>query len=286
MEFLIISGLSGGGKSRAADVLEDLDFYCVDNMPVALIPRFAELCLATKGRYERVALVTDIRSGYSFPELFEAIEEMQRMGCEHKILFIEATEETIINRYKETRRPHPLDAEASGVGEAVKLERERLAPIRERADVIIDTTGLTLSQLRRELIKHFSAEPEEKSFEVVVVSFGFKYGVPIEADLMFDVRFLPNPYYDVNLRHLCGLDDEVKSFIYKFPQTFEFEQKLTELLTFLLPHYIEEGKSSLTIAFGCTGGRHRSVAIAQAVGEFIAMKGYRCEIAHRDITRS
>lgn len=286
MEFLIISGLSGGGKSRAADVLEDLDFYCVDNMPVALIPRFAELCLATKGRYERVALVTDIRSGYSFSELFDAIDEMRRMGCDHKILFIEASEETIINRYKETRRPHPLDTEASSVGEAVRLELERLAPIRARADVIIDTTGLTLSQLRRELIKNFSVETEEKNFEVAVLSFGFKFGVPIEADLMFDVRFLPNPYYDVNLRHLSGLDDEVKSFIYRFPQTFEFEQKLIELLAFLLPHYIEEGKSSLTISFGCTGGRHRSVTIAQAIGDYIAKSGYRSETTHRDITRS
>lgn len=286
MEFLIISGLSGAGKSQACDALEDLDFYCVDNMPVALIPRFAELCVATGGRYNRVALVADIRNVESFAELFSALDELSRLGCAYRILFIEAGASVIINRYKESRRPHPLSDEADTIEAAVTLEREILVPIRSRADYVIDTSDLTLARLKRSIAELFSAEEAMQGFDINVMSFGFKHGLPQEADLVFDVRFLPNPYYDLKLRHLSGLDAEVTEYMAAYPQTEEFTRRLEDMLLFLLPHYIEEGKSSLTIAVGCTGGRHRSVSIAKNLYETLVSHGYRCDVLHRDITRS
>ena len=194
MEFLIVSGLSGGGKSRAADVLEDLDFYCVDNMPTALLTKFAELCLATRGRYEKVALVTDIRSQESFTELFDALGELAAMGVDYRILFVEASESAIVRRYKESRRPHPLQAESRcSLPEAVRRESELLAPVRERADYVINTTGLTLSMLQKRICEIFVDGGTRRDILINVVAFGFKYGIPIDADLVFDVRFLPNP---------------------------------------------------------------------------------------------
>ena len=201
MEFLIVSGLSGGGKSRAADVLEDLDFYCVDNMPTALLTKFAELCLATRGRYEKVALVTDIRSQESFSELFAALGELRSMGVHYRILFVEASESAIVRRYKESRRPHPLQAESGcSLPEAVRRESELLAPVRERADFVINTTGLTLAMLQKRICEYFADGGTRRDILVNVVSFGFKYGIPIDADLVFDVRFLPNPFYVEKLR--------------------------------------------------------------------------------------
>ena len=214
MEFLIVSGLSGGGKSRAADVLEDLDFYCVDNMPTALLTKFAELCLATRGRYEKVALVTDIRSQESFTELFAALGELADMGVDYRILFVEASESAIVRRYKESRRPHPLQAESRcSLPEAVRRESELLAPVRERADYVINTTGLTLSMLQKRICEIFVDGGTRRDILINVVAFGFKYGIPIDADLVFDVRFLPNPYYVEKLRPLSGMDDEVQEYV-------------------------------------------------------------------------
>ena len=286
MEILIISGLSGGGKSQAAAILEDLDFYCIDNMPVVLMPRFAEMCLATGGRYEKVAFVTDVRGRDSFDELFKALDEMRSMGYEHKILFVEASVETIVKRYKETRRRHPLDTENRDIASAVNKERKMLESVRERADFIIDTSTTTLAQLQKKLYKIFMGEQSEKTIDVNVLSFGFKYGIPLEADIVMDVRFLPNPYYVTELKDKTGLSDDVKDYVFSYEVTKEFMAKFKDFVEFLLPHYVEEGKSSLTIGVGCTGGHHRSVAVAGAMAEFIAGKGYPTECRHRDIDKS
>jgi len=284
VKFLIISGLSGAGKSKAAGILEDMDFYCVDNMPVVLIPKFAELCLATRGRYECVALVTDIRGRESFEELFKALDEMHNMGCDYHILFIEASVDTIVRRYKETRRRHPLDTDGDIEG-AIRREKKLLSEVRERADYIIDTTEFQISRLQNELFRLFIGNKEERSIDVSVISFGFKYGIPTNADLVFDVRFLPNPFYISELAAKSGLEEPVRDYVFKHAQTREFMKKLDDMIEFLLPFYIEEGKYSLVIAIGCTGGHHRSVAIAEELGAFIAGKGYHVETSHRDVDK-
>ena len=285
MEIIIVSGLSGAGKSRVAAVLEDMDYYCVDNMPVSMMPKFAELCLATHGRYERVALVTDVRALESINELFSAFDEMREIGCGHKILFIEAEMETIVRRYKETRRRHPLEAAGRSLEETVKIEVGMLAPVREQADEIIDTTGLTLNKLQRRLYKKFMGGQDYKALSVSIKSFGFKYGLPIEADLLFDVRFMPNPFYDPELREKTGLDDLVKDYVFGLDSSNEFFTRLCGMMDFLLPHYIEESKRYLVICIGCTGGRHRAPAIAQALSEHLSEQGYPVDCIHRDIDR-
>ncbi|SMC37449.1 RNase adapter RapZ [Papillibacter cinnamivorans] len=286
MEFLIISGLSGAGKSKTVSILEDLGYYCVDNMPVVFIPKFAELCLAGKGKYDRVALVTDVRGGRTFEGLFKALDDLTEMGCDYKILFVEASVDVIIRRYKESRRKHPLADEGTPLEEAVRTERVVLEPVRSRAEYIIDTSVLSLAKLRGEVIKLFGRGASQVPMSVSVLSFGFRYGVPMEADLVFDVRFLPNPYYIEALRPLSGLEKEVEDFIFSYRQTHDFMKHLKSMLSFLLPLYVEEGKTALVIGVGCTGGRHRSVAITRALTEFIKRKGYEASENHRDMTRS
>ena len=286
MEFLIISGLSGAGKSRAASVMEDLGYFCVDNLPVPLIPKFAELGMGGNGEYDRVVLVTDIRGGTNFEGLFQALDRLKDMKCSYRILFMDASDATIIKRYKETRRVHPLGDECASLEQAIELERKVLAPVRERADWVVDTTGLTLGQLRSKLLSLFSKGKEEGKMEVHVMSFGFKHGVPMEADLVFDVRFLPNPYYVQELRSLTGLDEGVCNYVFSSPQSHEFLTKLTDFVTYLLPRYAEEGKTSLVIAIGCTGGHHRSVAIAHALAQAIAGQGFPVNESHRDMGRN
>lgn len=285
MEFVIISGLSGGGKSQAASIMEDMGFYCVDNLPVGLIPRFAELCMAAPGQFDRVALVTDVRGGQSFGGLFAALDSLREMDLAYKILFMEASPETIIKRYKETRRSHPLAKNGRSLAEAVQEETVVMAPVRQRAEYVIDTTALSTAKLRGEILRLFGDGAKEPAMTVSVISFGFKYGIPIEADLVFDVRFLPNPHYIANLRPKTGLDDEVRSFLFDYRQTTDLMGHLERLMNFLLPQYVEEGKTALVIAVGCTGGKHRSVAVTRALADFIRQKGYIASENHRDMTR-
>lgn len=287
MEFLIVSGLSGGGKSRAADVLEDLDFYCVDNMPTALLTKFAELCLATRGRYEKVALVTDIRSQESFSELFAALGELANMGVDYRILFVEASESAIVRRYKESRRPHPLQAESGcSLPEAVRRESELLAPVRERADYVINTTGLTLAMLQKRICEYFADGGTRRDILINVVAFGFKYGIPIDADLVFDVRFLPNPFYVEKLRPLSGMDAEVQEYVLRSDVAKNFLTKLTDMVDFLLPQYAAEGRYALTIGIGCTGGQHRSVAVAKALTDYLAARDANVCLRNRDFPKT
>ena len=285
MEFLIISGLSGAGKSRTADMLEDLDFYCVDNLPVAMLPRFAEFCMGMGGRYSRVALVTDIRDREGFQGIFEALDKLWELGCDYRILFVEADFATIVKRYKESRRPHPLQLEAGSIEAAVKLEQEQLAPLRERADYVINTSTRTLGQLQSEIYRLLMGDTSRRQISMTVMSFGFKYGLPLEADMLLDVRFLPNPYYVSQLRDKSGLDREVYEFVFRHEATGEFMKRLYDMVDFLIPQYIEEGKHSLTIAIGCTGGHHRSVAVTKALTEHINARGQHAESLHRDIDK-
>lgn len=285
MEFLIITGLSGGGKSQAADIIEDLDFYCVDNMPAALIPKFAELCAATKGRYEKVALVADVREKNGFKDILGALDELRKMDFGYKILFMEAEDKTIIKRYKESRRPHPLSKNGASVESAIQLEKELIRPIRDMSDYIVNTSHLTIGQLRNELYTLFAEGDPNRGITINVMSFGFKYGMPLDADLVFDVRFLPNPYYIDELRLHSGLDADVRDYIFSFEQTKSFMDKLGDMIEFLIPLYIEEGKYSLTIAIGCTGGHHRSVAVATALGERLRCMDYNTANINRDLNK-
>jgi UPF0042 nucleotide-binding protein len=283
MKFLIITGLSGAGKSQTAGILEDLGYYCVDNMPAELMPRFAELCIDAEGKYNKVALVSDIRGNKSFDGLFIAIEQMEALGCKFSILFIEASNSSIIKRYKETRRRHPLDHDGKSIESAINEERSLLKPLRDRADYIIDTTDYPLAALQRTLSDYFTENKSEKPLNVNLMSFGFRNGLPNDADLVFDVRFLPNPHYVPKLKNLTGRDKAVRDYIFTYEQTNTFVSMLKPLIEFLLPLYIAEGKPSLNIAFGCTGGKHRSVALAEYFSSEIAKLGYKTTCNHRDI---
>lgn len=285
MEFIIISGLSGAGKSKAASFMEDMGFFCVDNLPAPLIPKFAELGMAGTGEYDRVVLVTDVRSGTNFSALFQSLEALKGMKCPYRILYMDASDDVIIKRYKETRRSHPLAEECDSLEGAIALERRMLAPLRERAEFVVDTSDLSTAKLRGELLRLFGRGSQEGAMTVSVTSFGFKYGLPLEADLVFDVRFMPNPFYMEDLRPRTGLDQAVADYVFHFPQTQDYMRRLEDLLAFSLPLYAEEGKTSLTIAVGCTGGHHRSVAVTHALAGFIHGLGYQVLENHRDMTR-
>ena len=280
MEFLIISGLSGGGKSMAAGILEDQGYYCVDNLPVELIVPFASHCMSTTGRYEKVLLVSDVRGGQTFDGLFRALDSLDQLGCKYQILFVEASQEVIIRRYKETRHRHPLQTGDTILKDAVERERTLLAPVRARADLILDTTSLNHAQHRSALLRMLGPKEDRPGMSVTVCSFGYKYGIPSTADLVFDVRFLPNPYYIAELREHTGLDREIRDFLNSYQQTKDYLTRLEELLVFTLPLYEEEGKTNLVIAVGCTGGQHRSVAVAEAIGDFVSKRGYATVIRH------
>lgn len=286
MEFLIITGLSGAGKSKAASFLEDIGFYIVDNMPAVMMLKFAEFCAAgVHGRYDRIALVYDIRTTKSPTELFDVLEKLRDMGVSSRMLFMNATGETVIKRYKETRRRHPLSTESTSLEDAVIRERELMEPLRRKADHVIDTSYISTAQLKGELMSIFDAHGEKGKMAVSVTSFGFKYGLPMEADLVLDVRFMPNPFYVEELRHKTGMDAEVRDYVFSFSQTRDYVEKLKDLIAFSLPHYAEEGKTLLVIAIGCTGGHHRSVAVARELGEYIRGLGYPVAENHRDMTR-
>ena len=285
MEFLIVTGLSGAGKTQAANFLEDLDFYCVDNMPSALLKPFAEFCIASHGRIDKVALVTDVRTRESFDLLFDALEELRMLDCTFRILFIEAPVEAIVRRYKETRRRHPLDEPGLTIQAAVEKEIALMAPVRERADYIINTGSTTLGQLHNEITRLF-AEGGGDSMPINVIAFGYKYGIPMEADLVLDVRFLPNPYYQEDLKALSGLDQPVFDYVMDRPESREYMEKLTAFLDFQLPRFQEEGKPALSVAVGCTGGRHRRISVARALTDYLLAHGQNARLICRDLGRT
>lgn len=286
MEILIISGLSGAGKSSAATYLEDMGYFTMDNVPADIILKFAAFCSQSDGRYDRVALVSDIRSvNGDFSGLLDAMDRLKQGGDVCRLLFVTADLETIIKRYKETRRRHPLMSDGMSIEQAMHREEELLRPLRERADVVIDTTQMSAAKLRNELYRIFGDKSARGKLSVNVMSFGYKYGIPLEADLVFDVRFLPNPFYVPELKHKTGMDSEVYNYVFSFPQTKTFVEKLEGLLSFLLPLYAEEGKSTLVIAVGCTGGHHRSVSVARCLTAYLSGLGYPAFENHRDMTR-
>ena len=287
MEFIIVSGLSGAGKSTVMSILEDIGFFCVDNLPPALIPKFAELCQAGTGAYERVAMVCDIRGGQTFDGLFEALDNLKEMRMEYQIVFVEADTETIIKRYKETRRAHPLMTGDVTLTQAVELERAAMEPVRERAAYVLETTALPTKKLRDEVLRLFAPNREKREeMSISVTSFGFKYGIPIESDIVFDVRFLPNPFYVPALKRLTGLDEQVYDYVHAQPETAEFLKRFFALIDYTIPKYIAEGKSSLVISIGCTGGQHRSVALTEDLCEHLKSLGYFAATEHRDIKRN
>ena len=287
MEFLVITGLSGAGKSKAASFLEDIGFYIVDNMPALMMVKFAEFCTAgVNSRYNRIALVYDVRTTNSPTELFDVLATLREKGVTAEMLFMNAVSETVIKRYKETRRRHPLSDDSVSLEDAVMRERELMEPLRLNADHVIDTSYISTAQLRGELLSLFGTRDEKSEMEVSVTSFGFKHGLPMEADLVLDVRFLPNPYYVEGLRSKTGLDPEVSGYVFGFDKTREYVEKLKQLISFSLPCYVEEGKTLLVIAIGCTGGHHRSVAVAHELAEYIRTLGYPVRENHRDMTRN
>ncbi|MFZ7101305.1 MAG: RNase adapter RapZ [Peptococcaceae bacterium] len=281
---LIITGLSGAGKTQAVRSLEDLGYFCVDNLPPLLIPKFAELCTQSKGKVNKVALVIDIRGGQFFDDLFAALEDLKTMGINYEILFLEASNEILINRFKETRRRHPLNPDG-GIIEGINLERERLQELRGRANKIIDTTELKPGQLKEEIQSLWGNSGKNQLLSITVMSFGYKYGIPLDTDLLIDVRFLPNPYYIPELKELTGSDQEVRDYVFKSPISNTFINKYYDLLSFLIPNYISEGKTHLAIAIGCTGGRHRSVALADFLAQLLQKDEYQVTVKHRDIDR-
>ena len=282
-ELVILTGLSGAGKASALKAFEDLGYYSVDNLPLELIPRFAEL-VQTSAEITRAALVIDVREGIRL-DRFPAILKQVRKVLETRVVFLEATEEAIIHRFSETRRPHPLGRGETVIAQ-IRAERKRLDPVRNVADILLDTTRFNVHDLRAHINAQFErGAKSDTNLAVSVMSFGFKNGVPSEADVVFDVRFLPNPHFVPEFRKLTGKHPKVAKYVRQFPQTKEFLEKAADMLTFLLPHYIKEGKSYLTVAVGCTGGQHRSVMIAEELRERLGKAGYRAKSAHRDMPR-
>lgn len=285
MEFIIVTGMSGAGKTRAMHAMEDIGFFCVDNLPPELIPIFYDLCTKSEGLSDRVAVVTDTRGGELFKAFFSAAETLKRDKKPFKILFLDSSDTVLVNRFKETRRKHPLVDDLNGsLDHAVKLEREMLKPVKECADYVINTSGVSPSQLKNRITKLFLTSTQD-SMMVQCISFGFKYGIPMESDLMFDVRCLPNPFYDEELRHQTGLDKPVRDFVMEKEETQGFVKRFTDMVDYMLPLYNKEGKSQLVISVGCTGGHHRSVALAQYMCDYLNNRGIKAGVTHRDIKK-
>ncbi len=286
MQLLIVTGMSGSGKSCVMDVMEDIGYYCIDNIPPKLISRFVDLCRQAESGLDKVAVAVDIRTGDMFTEIYRSWQELKNEpDIEVKVLFIEASSEVLIKRYKETRRKHPLDERFNGsLPQAIAYEWEQLSQLRAIADYYIETSNLTSNQLK-EQIKNTFLEKSSDSMTIKVMSFGFKYGVSMEADLVFDVRCLPNPFYIESLKNLTGCEEEVRDYVMSFEQSQQLFTKLKDLMDFLIPLYISEGKSQLVIAFGCTGGKHRSITFAELMAEYLKSKEYKIQKYHRDITK-
>ena len=282
---IIVTGMSGAGKSQAVKVLEDIGYFCIDNLPPVLIPKFAELCVKGGERVRHVALIADIRGGQFFDAMSQALQELRKQGVSYEIVFMEASDKVLINRYKETRRVHPL-ALHGRISQGIAEERKRLAALREKADFIIDTSPLKTSQLRDILRKRYALNTGRKGLTVTVVSFGFKHGMPIDADIVDDVRFLPNPYYVEEYRHKSGRVPAVRDYVQSFQVTQTFKEKWFDMIDFLLPNYEREGKSQLVIAVGCTGGMHRSVCMAEEMYRHLKETGIDVSIEHRDLAKN
>lgn len=285
IRFVIITGFSGAGKSETIKCFEDLGYFCVDNLPPVLIPKFAELCAQSDGRINRIALVSDIRGGSFFDDVFEALETLEQNGFTYEIVFLEAREEVLIRRFKESRRKHPLSNTGS-ISDGIRAERQKLEQIRGKSSMIIDTSDLNARGLRDLISRNYENLPQQEKMLITVISFGFKKGLPLDADLVFDVRFLPNPFYVESLKELDGNREEVANYVLKWPMTARFLSKLFDFIDFLAPQYVKEGKANLIIGIGCTGGRHRSVTIANKLGEYLRTRGYLVAVNHRDVNNS
>ncbi len=282
--FLIVTGLSGAGKSETLNYLEDQGFYCVDNLPTSLVSKFAELCLQEGSDLHRVALGIDIRDRNFLPHFFGELDGLETENMHPEVVFLEASDEVLLQRFSETRRKHPLSAETSVI-DGIREERKLLEPVKAKADWILDSSDANVRQLRQKLHETLLSEDGRRGLSLSIMSFGYKYGVPPEVDLLFDVRFLPNPYYSREFRPLTGNDDQVKDYVLGSPVARDFLERISNLCTFLLPHYENEGKTYLTIGVGCTGGRHRSVVIANALRDFFQEQNLNIRIHHRDADR-
>ncbi len=283
MRFVVVTGMSGGGKSTALRMLEDAGFYCVDNLPVLLIEKFVELIATPDGEVTKVALGLDVRADQAFETTTKILDKLKNDGYAFEILFMEANDKTLLKRYKETRRVHPLSPYGR-IEDGIKRERAILSNIRAKSDYVIDTSRLLTRELKEELDRIFVQNEGYNSLMVTILSFGFKYGIPADADLVFDVRFLPNPFYIDELKHKTGNEKEVQDYVMSFPEAHTFIEKLADLVGFLIPNYVKEGKYQLVIGIGCTGGKHRSVTLANRLYEHMKNKGeYGIKIAHRDV---
>lgn len=284
MHFVIITGLSGAGRSTAIKYMEELGFFCIDNLPPSLIPKFAEVCSHSEGKIDKVAIVVDSRVGYLLKDLFIQLSCLKDMGHTYEIIFLEASDDVLVKRFKEKRKTHPLSPEGRII-RGVREERRLLRDIKARANHIIDTTNLVPKQLNENLTSIFIEGKKFEGLIISILSFGFKYGLPIDIDLVFDVRFIPNPFYIDSMRKLSGLNEKVRDYVLGQEQTKGFLDKIDDMLEFLIPNYIKEGKSQLVIGIGCTGGQHRSVAISEALKERLIKKGHKVIIDHRDLER-
>lgn len=282
MRFVIVTGLSGAGKTLVIRYLEDMDFFCIDNLPPKLIPKFAELCYQTEGKIDKIAVVVDIRGGGFFDDLFECLDLMKESGYTLEIIYLDATDKTLIRRFKESRRMHPLEKEGRII-QGIHMERDKLQKLKERATNIIDTSNLLPKQLREIIDNLINGDNKNEGLIISIVSFGFKHGVLLDADMIFDVRFLPNPFYIEGLKNHTGIETVIKEYLFQFPETQTFLAKLDDMLEFLIPYYIKEGKKQLVIGIGCTGGVHRSVTIADATYNMLHEQGHHVIIDHRDI---
>ncbi|MDF2677518.1 MAG: rapZ [Bacillota bacterium] len=282
MEFVIITGMSGAGKSQAIKVLEDINYYCMDNLPPALLPNFAELCTESTKDVDKVAVVADIRGGIFFKDLFNSLDELKNKGIKYSVLFLEASDDELVKRYKELRRPHPLSTNGTIIN-GILEERIKLSEVKKRSNYIIDTSNMKLGRLKEEILGIFLEGKISHNLNVSVMSFGYKYGLPHDADLIFDVRFLPNPFYIEELKYHTGNEALVQDYVMGFEDSNIFLNKLVDMLDFLMPLYIKEGKSNLVIGIGCTGGQHRSVTIANKLSDILTSKDYRVMTSHRDV---
>ena len=284
MRFVIVTGMSGAGKSTVLRFLEDINFFCVDNLPPALIPKFAELCYEQGGEIDKVAMGIDIRGGKLFSDLFSVLSTLQSLGYDYEILFLDASEKILIKRYKESRRSHPL-SKGGSIAEGIAKERQMLEDVKKKATYIIETSHILTRELKEQINRIFLENQKFESLIITVCSFGFKYGIPVDSDLVFDVRFLPNPFYIQELKELTGNDAPVSDYVMSFEESNTFLYKLTDMIEFLIPQYIKEGKNQLIISIGCTGGKHRSVTLANALYEKLHEKNHNILLKHNDIEK-